>query len=226
MKIYILIFSFVIITQSIVAQDFSFRRKKKYEQSLRLTTAAGYAYRLGKVYESGYSDIDQLSEDIRSGLNLDCELQYFFHKTYGLGLIVNYVRQSVSGKNITIPYIFYPINLYKESQGITFVGPAFIFHNETENWLCTLSAGVGPIFLYDKMQVNDIKLIGTSVNCGIHTNIGLQYKFSYDFAAGLKFSITGGYANSINIEGEQYDFSVPFSLANIMLSANCSFRLK
>ena len=226
MKINFLIFCFALITQSIVAQDFFISKNKKHQPYTRLAFSSGYAYRFGKFYETGYPDFDRLSEKIRPGFHLDGELQYLFHKDFGVGIIVNHVRQSASAENIRLPKNVFPVKSYKESHAITFLGPEIILHEENRNWLLTLSTGIGATFLHIKMTANDTDAIGTSVNWGVNSGFGVQYKFSYDFAAGLKLSITGGTTETLKVEGKNiYDAPVAFSFSNIMLSAYCSFRL-
>ena len=226
MRINFLIFCFVLIAQSIVAQDFFIPKNKKHQPYTRLAFSSGYAYRFGKIYESDYPDFDRFSEGIRSGFHLDGELQHLFHKDLGVGIIVNHVRQSASAENIILPNNFFPVKFYKESHAITFLGPEIFLHEETRNWLLTFSVGIGATFIHAKMTANNTDAIGTSVNWGVNSGLGLQYKFSYDFAAGLKLSVTGGITDSIKVEGENvYDAPVPFSFSNIMLSAYCSFRL-
>ena len=226
MRMNFLIICFILITQSVVAQDFFIPKNKKHQPYARLAFSSGYAYRFGKIYESGSPDFDKFSERIRPGFHLDGELQYLFHKDFGIGIIVNHVRQSASAENIRLPQIGFPIKSYKESHAITFLGPEVFLHEETRNWLLTLSVGIGPTFLHAKMIANDDDAIGTSVNWGVNSGLGLQYKFSYDFAAGLKLSVTGGTTESIMVEGKNiYVTPAPFSFSNIMLSAYCSFRL-
>jgi len=233
-RINFLILCFVIITQSVVAQSIiaqggiyvPFPKKRIQDKSLRLAMTSGYAYRLGNLYESGNPDLDKFSENIRHGFHLDGELQYLFHKDFGLGIIVNHIRQSASAEDIRLPGAFHPVDFYKETQAITFLGPTLIGRGENKKWLFAVSGGTGPIFFHSKMTDKNKKVIGTAVSWGINSGMGVQYKFSYNFAAGLKFSITGGATKSIMVEKKNvYDAPTPFSLANIMLSAYCSFRL-
>ena len=97
--------------------------KSSKKHQIRFAMTGGYAYRLGKVYESGSPNFDQFSENFRQGFHLNGELQYLFYQDFGIGFIVNHIRQSASVENIRIPYSFSPINSYKESQGITFLVP-------------------------------------------------------------------------------------------------------
>jgi len=232
MRVKILIFCFVVIVQSVVAQDFYFPQQdyfyipknKKHQPYTRLAFSAGYAYRIGDI-GSVEPEAEKLAEKFRQGFHLDGELQYLFHKNWGIGLIVNHVRQSASAEDIYIPLVRQKLDYYKEAHALTFLGPEVLLYEETKRWLWMFSVGTGPIFFHVKMKINDTESIGTSVNWGINYGAGLQYKFSYDFAAGIKLSMTGGVTESLRFKEQTIDFDNPISLGNFMFSVYCSFRL-
>ena len=227
----ILIFCFVIIAQGVVAQDFySLQRDffipktKKHQPYTRLTFSAGYAYRVGDI-GSNEPEADKFARNFKNGFHLDADFQYLFHKNWGIGLLVNHVRHSASAEDIYIPLVSQRLNHYKEAHALTFLGPEIALYEETKKWIWMLSVGTGPIFTHVNMKMNDTEFIGTSVNWGINYGGGVQYKFSYDFAAGIKLSMTGGITKSLKFKEQTVDFDKPISLGSFMLSAYCSFRL-
>ncbi len=68
-----------------------------------IAIGGGYAYRLGKIEETGDPGIDDLNKQLRHGFNIDADAQYFFKDIWGLGLNANYCGSSTSGSNISLP---------------------------------------------------------------------------------------------------------------------------
>lgn len=187
------------------------------ESFFRLAFAGGYANRLGKLIKSDNNTLNQISKDLKNGYALDAECQYYFNKTYAIGLNINYTNYKGKAKsNIR----------YQETQEILFIGPAFAILEETKHWLTTCSISLGPLFFTDKIRQSTSDIKGTYTSFGMNLSLGTEYKLTPNQAAGLKISMTGGNIKSININGKKVSLDERMNLSSIMISAYTSFKIK
>ncbi len=192
-------------------------------KDFRLAVGGGYAFRLGKVEKTGDSRLDDLNRQLRHGLTVDADAQYFFKETWGLGVNINYCSSSTSGDNVDIPN-FGSVNRYTESQNVLFVGPSFASRIESSKFMFISSFAVGPLFYIDRMNIDGGTLNATQTTFGFNAGIGGEYKLSARTGAGLKLSYTLGTVNSVEVNGQNLKYDQPISVSNLMISAFLSFR--
>ena len=188
----------------------------------RFALAAGYAYRLGKVIQTGDISVDAMSEDIVSGFGIEAEVQMFFDERYGIGLNLNHATSSTNGININVPD-YGMANQYKESQQITYIGPAFACRYDYNKFLLTGSVGLGALIFRDKIKIDGMNFTGKATTLGMNLAVGAEYKFSSKIAGGLKLSETIGSINEMSVNGVKAKSDGRFSLSTIMILAYISF---
>ncbi len=196
---------------------------KEKKSSFRIAFAGGYGYKLGTVLESGDTKSDKMSKDLKSGYDLDGEIQFFFNERHGIALNVSSMCSSAQTNHMYIDG-YGTASTYKETQRVTFVGPAFACRYDEKDWLFTGSVGLGALFYNVKMEPDEYSLTGSQTSFGMNLGIGAEYKISKHIGIGLKIGYILGSVNSINIESQKVDFDEPMSLSSFMIGGYLSFR--
>ncbi len=192
-------------------------------KDFRFSIGGGYAFRLGKIQETGDSQLDDMSKKLRHGYTVDADAQYFFCEGWGLGLNANFCSSSTSGNNVTIPNVG-DVNSYKESQNILFVGPSFAGRNESEKFLLVSSIAIGPLFYMNPATLDGVAVKTKATTLGVNAGLAGEYKLNATTGIGLKLSYTVGNVKSVNVEGQKVEMEEAFNLSNLMLTAFISFR--
>ncbi len=198
--------------------------KSKDKTSFRVAFAIGYGNRLGETLKTGDRSLDAMTKDLKNGFNLDLEIQHFFNERCGMALNVSSVITSAESHDITVPLLDKKISTYKESQYLTFIGPAFATRYDHENWLITANIALGAIIYYVDSNYDGKKISIKSTNLGMNYALGAEYKVSPKFAAGLKIGLTVGSTDSFTTDAGTMKLDERISTSSLMLSAYCSFR--
>ncbi len=188
-------------------------------KNFRFTVGGGYAYWLGKSMKTGDNKLDDFSSGLRNGYNLDIEAQYFFKEHIGIGLNTNFVKQSNSESGtLNIPNVG-PVDNYKESNELVYVGASCVLRFENEKWGFYAGAGFGPIFYTNTGEIPAIQLSISKTAFGSYISVAGERRFNHNAGAGLKIAATSG---TLKIDGLDDRLSV----SNLMITGFISFRTK
>lgn len=193
-----------------------------YNKNFRFSIGGGYAFRLGKIVDTGDPKIYELNKKLRHGFTIDADAQYFFKQNWGIGINANLCLANTSGYNITIPNLGLA-NSYKENQRIFYVGPSYVSREGKNKFLFTSNIGLGAIFFSDEIIINGVMAKGSETTIGLNAGLGAEYKVSNNTGIGLKLSYIMGAVNSLNFNGQSVKSDKPMSLSNLMLTAFVSF---
>lgn len=174
--------------------------------------------------QTGDAKIDDLNKQFLHGFNFDADAQYFFKQGWGLGINANYSSSDASGSGLSVPGTSGIVNNYKETQGVLFIGPAFVARNESSRFLLVSSVALGPLFYADKITMDGSTIDGSKVSFGFNAGLAGEYKVSSKTGLGLKLSYTLGSIKSVNFEGLSYESDERISISNFMVTAFLSFR--
>lgn len=193
----------------------------KNVRNFRFTVGGGYACRLGKTYKTGDSRLDDFSSKLRNGYVLDAEIQYFLHENWGLGLNMNFARQSAKESGTMYVPGQGSIKGLKETQTCVYVGPGVVTRFENKKFGLYLGAGFGPIFNTNEDDVEDPagKIRINKVAFGSYLGVAGEYRLSPMLGIGLKAAITSG---KVKLSDEFDNFSV----SNLTVTGFISFRTK
>lgn len=191
-------------------------------KDFRFTVGGGYAYRLGEREKGSDPASEKFSKQLMHGFAIDLDGQYFFKESWGLGLNANYVSNSASGDNITIPNV--GSGKVTEKQGFLYIGPSFASRSEFNRFLLIYNLGLGPLFFTDDITYNGMTATGKATTLGLNAGVAGEYKISGKTGVGLKLSYTMGTINSINVEGRNIKSEEKISVSNLMITAFISFR--
>lgn len=188
-------------------------------KNLRFTVGGGYAYWLGKLMKTGDGKLDDFSSGLRNGYNLDVEAQYFFKEHLGIGLNASYIKQSNSESGtLNIPDVG-PVDNYKESNKLIYVGASCVLRFENEKWGFYASAGFGPIFYTNTGEIPTMQISISKTAFGSYIGVAGEHRFNHNVGAGLKIAATSG---TLKIDGLDDRLSV----SNLMITGFISFRTK
>ena len=208
------------------------QQEVEYEQNaepkfkdFRIAVGGGYAYRVGTTEKTNDQIIDDMNKKLRHGFTVDADAQYFFKRTWGLGLNVNMSSFSTTANgSFKLPGEEQTINSYDETQRIIYVGPTFASRYESDKFLLIASIGLGPIFYADNMTINGFEVNGTQTGLGTNISLSGEYKMSNTMGLGVKFSSTGGSIESLKVNGQNVKADQVIGLSNIGVSLYLSFR--
>jgi hypothetical protein len=131
----------------------------KKKPVFRIAIGGGYSTRSGEIQKTGDAQLDLLSQNLSSGYNFEGDIEYYFNYkqkdplNFAAALHFNYINHHTSGANIDSPD-YGNANIYKESQIVYYVAPAFVMRYDLSNWLFTLSAGLGAIFFNNPITID------------------------------------------------------------------------
>lgn len=181
---------------------------KKDDVGTRFAIGGGYARRLGKLYKSGDSNLDEISKGLRNGFNIDMDMQYFLKKHWGLGLACNYVRSSASSGH------------YHEIDNLFYLGPTFSTRQEFGKFLFLSNIGFGMILLKADSDKNRASFGNNSlekVKVGYQASLAIEYKIWDKMAVGLKTGVVLGTMKMPGIDER-------VSLSHLSIGGYVSFR--
>ncbi|MDD2476490.1 MAG: outer membrane beta-barrel protein [Dysgonamonadaceae bacterium] len=211
------------ITDATLQHAVEYQEDIKYKD-FRFAVGGGYAYRVGTVERTNDQVIDDMNKKLRNGFTIDADAQYFFKRTWGLGLNANMSSFSTSGSGFTIPDFDGPIRSYDETKRIIYIGPTYALRHETDKFLLIGTIGLGPIFYADNMTINGVEVNGTQTGLGTNISLAGEYKMSNTLGLGIKLSSTGGSIESLTINGQNVKADQVIGLSNIGVSLYLSFR--
>jgi hypothetical protein len=214
-------FFFTLAAQQLSNQDMD--QNPSYKD-FRFSIGGGYACRLGKIEETSDPKIDDMNKKLRNGFAIDAEAQYFFRKSWGIGLNANLCTASTSGSGFTLPGLDQIINSYEETPRCFYIGPAFSTRSENDKFLLVTSVGIGPLFFMDNITIDGIEMNGNKTTVGINAGFSGEYKMNNKMGLGLKLSYTIGTISSINFEGQNIQPDEKINVSNLMITAFLSFR--
>ena len=189
---------FILFTQvfcvNLVAQkseEVSVRAKNEF----RFTLGGGYAYRLGILLKTGDDHIDELSQKLRHGFNLDASGQMYFTPHIGIGLNAIYVRQHEYDEGKTIPTMtgYATMDYFKETTEFFYIGPSFAIKTRANKINCYGEVGFGLLIFHDWGKVLETSGDIIRPTTGLHWSFSPEYRFSSHFGMGLKLSVTAGF---------------------------------
>lgn len=211
-----------IVAQQPIPYEVEYQVQKQIKD-FRFSIGGGYANRLGKLEQTGDSQLDNLSEQLLNGVTVDADAQYFFKEGWGFGLNANYCSSNASGNNINLPNVG-NVNSYNESQNTLFIGPSFVARNESSKFILLTSVAMGPLFYTNKMTLDEAVVDAARTTFGFNAGIAGEYKLNNKTGIGIKLSYILGTINSVDIEGQTVEYDEPSSVSNLMISAFISFR--
>ena len=174
----------------------------------RWSFAPGYAYRLGKVPESGYAQFDRLLKRLKNGFLWETEIQYYFSRKSGIAINISGVHSSVQGSNVLIPE-YGQAERYEQKQQTTYIGPAWVARSETNRSLFYSSISLGSLFYTETQILDNIQKKTTASAFGINYSLGGEYKLSPNWAMGLKIGYTFGAAFNFKTGGQTFKTEEP-----------------
>ena len=195
----------------------------KYKD-FRFALGGGYALRAGSVQKLNNKVLDDMSAKLRHGFTVDADAQYFFKKSWGLGLNANMGSFSTSGGNFKIPGVEGTVNDYKETQRLIYIGPSFASRMESDKFILLVTIGFGGVYYTDDMIINGVELNLNQTTFGTNISISGEYKLNNKMGLGLKVSSTAASIDSMNFQGQKIETEEKVSASNFAASVFLSFR--
>lgn len=173
----------------------------------RFAINGGYAYNLGKELPTFDTRIQNYNDQMRSGLNLSAEVNYFFiHGQMGIGINYENVSSQNSLSGVTyssIGQIFSNNNL-SDNLNIRYIGPMYtgISRQITKNGLkdaLIINVGMGNLSYSDSKTVDlkNYKITGSAL--GTYFSIGYDRFISRNMALGIQLSYIRGLLSNYNL---------------------------
>jgi len=157
----------------------------------------GYSWRTAKLVDGLEDFMEHIAKQVMSGFMLDGAFAYYFNDIYGIGLCFNqfmasteqFAQNQSTGKT----------GNYKVSSRITYIGPAFMMQTMLGKsaWLLDVSFGIGYIEYKNKHSFVDEKVTFSGASVGFHSEVGLSYKITSEWALGFKLHSTDGTLNQL-----------------------------
>lgn len=200
----------------------------------RVALQGGYAYRPGKVYESGNDVVDGHNKRLKSGLYYGADLSYYLSDAWGFGF--RYSKMSLSSKDAVIITDNETgesrSGMYTDIVDISFAGPALSsrFVSLSGASVFYLSCGIGYLGFTDDGKVIDpfsLKgwTLGQCVDLGYDFRLwnGLYMGAALSAVTGVLFNITvtsDGIAETQKLDKDEQE-----SLLHVSLSIGIRYYL-
>ena len=188
------------------------QRPKEYNikipySHLRLAFNGGYAYNLGKDAATFDTRIQTYNKQIRSGLNVGAEINYFFiNGQMGIGISYENVtsQNSLSGVTYSSSGQIFTNNNLSDNLKIQYIGPMYtaISRQIKKNGVkdaFVINVGMG------NLSYTDTKIVDLKNYIFIGSALGTYYSISYDhfisknMALGIQLSLITGLLSNYNL---------------------------
>ena len=196
----------------------------------RFAIKGGYSYLLAKTPPNIGSDAEAYFKSLKSGFHFGGDINYFFNKTFGIGLKFSVFKTKASGQNL----------LFDDGQGGTFsadisedrtdflIGPSFVVRvlaPLTKNAFIA-GASMGYFSYNDNLIVGNIPVIIKGNTLGMVLDLGYDLRLSDDFSLLLAMSVTIGGLTTATINGQTIELPEGEieSMSRIDLSVGFSFN--
>jgi len=191
---------------------------------------AGYNWRTAKISPDLDGFQKHVIKQVKSGFLWTGSLAYYIKDYYGIGLTFQQFGASYE--------VFGEMNgqtgVLKISDRITFIGPAFAIQAPLRNsdWIVDLSMSIGFMGYVSKIKFPNYNRTASGATFGSQTAIGLSYKFTPQWAIGLKLQTASGILTQYTEEINGHKTTVTFepkngeSLAQFGISLGVRYYIK
>lgn len=204
----------------------------------RFALNGGYAYNLGKDAQTFDTRIETYNNQIRSGLNLGAEINYFVVNGQ-IGLGINYEnvssQNSLSGVTYSSMGQIFSNNHLSDNLNIQYIGPMYtcisrqIKKNGVKDALI-INVGMGNLSYTDTkiVDLQNYKITGSTL--GTYYSIGYDHFISKNMALGIQLSYIRGLMSNYNLfDGNatthvQLDNDSYQSLSHVSLTVGLRFN--
>ncbi len=232
MKKYLLLFTSLIISTFVFAQ----------QGKVRLGMNFGYSYRTAELAGNIPNDLKSYAEDLKSGTTLDFNLGYNVKEIWGLGVTFSqfHSKNSITSDNLQFFDISgNQIRNTSDNIKITFIAPEFysilpIGGNEKHLFLGSVS--IGYLGYNNKSTIGNASVDFEGSTVGFGVNLGYEFKITPIIAIGAnagfitgslsEFKISGGgESRTISVEDATLGAQERENLSRINLSFGLKFYL-
>ncbi len=204
----------------------------------RFALNGGYAYNLGKSVPTSDTRLETYDNQIRSGINLGGEINYFIVNGQ-IGIGINYENVTSQNSLNGVTYLnngeIFTNNTLSDNLNIQYVGPMYtgisrrIKNNQVKDALI-INVGMGNLTYTDNKRVDlkNYKITGSTL--GTYYSIGYDRFISKNMALGIQLSlITGILSNYDQFDGSstthvQLDINSHQSLSHLSLTIGLRFN--
>ncbi|MCI1648013.1 MAG: porin family protein [Bacteroides sp.] len=179
-------------------------------KNFRFTAGGGYAHWTGENLNTGNTNLDNFTSDLRHGYNWDFDAQYFFQEHFGIGLNANLAKHNKDAMN--------ELGI-KETDKMFFIGPTCNLRYISGKWGLYTGLGLGPVFYSGKVNTEGAQVSLSKTTFGLNCSISGEYRLSETIGAGLKLSAIAGSFKTDGIDER-------FSVSNFIITGFISFRTK
>ena len=177
---------------------------------IRFSVGGGYAYRIGKISKSVPDDFRSYVKDLKSGVNLDLDVVYYFSETSGVGLKYNQFTSSNSIDQVSADLDGDGITEFgKMSDDIKvyFIGPVFstrLLRPNKKNGVYS-NLGIGYLGYRNNSEITGFNIDLKGATVGLYGEIGYQLGISKGLSLGTSFSYVLGSLSKIDVNhGDGY----------------------
>jgi hypothetical protein len=194
----------LLISNFIFAQDSQVRESVK-DKHFIFNTSFGPSFRLGKTPNGLNSKQKEYIKDLKSGFSYDFTLYYTGNGENCFGIKFNRYQSkgSLANQDIVAPNGDSGYGTVSDNISITFIGPAFMIINESDNgkWDYKLEVAIGYTGYLNKAAILDnYELKGATF--GMTGGFGFNYKIAKNFSVGPQINFIGGALKQFDITGE------------------------
>ena len=196
----------------------------------RIAIRGGYSYLFAKIPPNLEDNAVDYFKSLKSGFHFGADVNYFFNKTFGIGLKFSLFKTKANGQNI----------LFDDGQGGSFrvnisddrtdflVGPSFIVRvlaPVTKNAFIA-GATMGYFSYNDNVLIGNIPAIVKGSTLGMVLDLGYDLRLSDDFSLLFAMSVTLGGLTVATINGQTIELpeGEVESMSRIDLSIGFSFN--
>lgn len=202
------------------------------KNSYRITIDGGWAHRLGKLPEASSSETNDYLKKLKNGGNIGLSAQYFWNKSFGVGLEYSLFKTSYSSDNMHIPNV--GTGYIKDNIFIHFTGATFniCVPSKHNNNALFMAIGFGYLGYKDKGTIKTESLNITGSTVGALYSLGYDFGLSSKMSLGIKLSLIAGTLDKIKYSSGPYSKTMELeddereSLSQLNISIGLRFRGK
>jgi hypothetical protein len=196
--------------------NYAINNENKFQnRNFSLDIKGGY----GNWFGLNLATADQASDDyfneLKSGLSIDANFNYYFNNIVGLGLKFNHFNSSSSIQNIT-----------EDNIGINFIAGNFVLRSPIINNVAffNVAFSAGKIFYNNNASINNqsIKIKGSTI--GFYIDAGVDFFIIEDISLGLNSGIMLGQMNKAKFNKTEYNLKNPANFSRIDILLNLKFH--